>query len=331
MEVQVQFMTIRNIMKSLKISFLILNLSLAIVPLYAQDWKAFNEKDGAVIAAERKGDYETAINLCNEIINMSINAPKENDSRITIKGKAYFRLGHYYLHAHYYPFDIKKSIYNFEKAAEFKKDHAQAELYLAMIYNTDHYGVKDLEKSFAWIERGSERCAILKYLLAEIYDYGQTNFLMNNTVRTHSYGQRYASSNTKLRTKTLLRFPNITKDKKKAYQLYLEYFEYGFCYIEPLKVDKYDVAVALMDGTYLENDYTKAFELLRFYVPNTYQLEDGTPKKQDVKIADGLWRMSLLYRYGLGTIDNDIKANQYLKYAAEYGSEKAQKLLKTNY
>lgn len=330
MEVQVQFMTTRNIMKLPKISSLIIYLVLSCVPLSAQDWKLFDEKDKAAIAAERIGDYATAISLCNQIINMSINEPKDNDSRIKIKGNAYFRLGHYYLHAHHFDYDIYKAIDYFEKAAEYKKEHARAELYLSMIYNTENYGVKDLEKSFTWIKRGAERCAIMTYLLAEIYDHGQTNFLMNDTVRTHSNGQMYASSNTKLRTKTLLRFPNIIRDKKKAYLLYLDYFEHNSCYIEPLRVDEYDVAVALMDGTYLEKDYTKAFEYLRYFVPNTYQLESETIKKHDEKIADGLWRMSILYRYGLGTIDNEIKAKQYLKYAAEYGSEKAKQALNIN-
>ena len=319
-------------MKLQKINSIILFLYLSCFSLYAQDWKYFEEKDKSAIAAERKGDYATAISLCNEIINIRINDPKDNDIRISIKGRAYFRLGHYYLHAHYFPYDVNKSIANFEKAVEYQKEHAWAEMYLSMIYNTERYGVKDLEKSFAWINRGAERCAIMTYLLAEIYDYGQTNFLMNDTVRTHSNGQRYAYSNTKLRTKTLLRFPNITKDKKKAYQLYINYFEHNSCYIEPLMVDRYDVAVALMDGTYIEEkDYTKAFEFLRYYLPSTSQLESGSVKQDDWKIADGLWRMSILYRYGLGTIDNEIKADQYLKYAAKYGSEKAKKLLETNY
>ena len=323
MEVQVPFMMTKKDMKLLGIKIALFVFIFVPTKLLAQDWKLFEDKEKAVRSAESQGDYATAYTLCNEIISLPLNVESDRDSRLVAVANAYFCIGHYYLHAHYVSFDISKAIYNFEKSAEFKVPHSKAEMYLSMIYNSDKYKVKDLEKSFNWIKTGAERCAILKYILAEIYEKGYTNFLMNDTVHTDQYGQRIVASNVKLRTNTVLSFPNIKTDKEKAYLLYAEYFEYNTCYIEPLIFDKYDMGVAYMDGIFLKKNHEKAFGFLRRLVPSFEELESESFIQDQERIADALWRLSILYRFGLGTRESDIQADRYMKYAAKFGNFKA--------
>lgn len=278
----------------------------------AQTWEDFNDKEKAAQMADSKRDYATAAKLCCDIINMN-----NNTTGLSIVAYAFFTLGHYYLHGHYYSIDVNQAIQYFEKASELKYLHGQAELYLATIYNSDYYKVKDLDKSFQWIEKGAERCSTIEYLLAEIYELGYTNFLTNDSTGVF---------NVKHRSKTVLNFPNIKKDLKKAYEHYYNYFERNSCFVRPLRFDEYDLAVALMDSIYLEVDYTKAYEYLRRFAPSLSDLETQT--YNDSKTADALWRLSILYRFGLGTTDNEERANTFLKYAASCGSKKAQDALK---
>ena len=327
MEVQVPFMMTRNVMRFLN-NRLVLSIAVLCIGMRisAQDWRVFNEKDKAANEAERKHDYATAIKLCEDIIAMTIDATSEDDSRFNIKGHAYFRLGIYYLYARHFSYNLNKAIYNFEKAAECRYSHARAEMYLAMIYNIDAYGVKDLNKSILWIKKGSERCATLEYMLAEIYEKGSTYFLINDTGYIDNNGRRLGSSNVKIRSKTLLTFPDITLNKKKAYEHYYNYIERNSCYVKP-DFSRYEIGVALMDGTYLDKDYSKAFEFFRYSAPSISELSENIESYQNSKTADTLWRLSVLYRFGLGTTDNEEKANIYLKYAALCGSPSAKKVI----
>ena len=316
------FMMIKEDMKSLVISFIF--LALTFTSSSARGLKDISHMMDEIQHAEASGDYKTASELCFEIAEMHNTKTSDFERYKRYFAKAYFNLGHYYLHSHYVPYDIKLAISNFEKAAELKHEHARAELYLAMIYNLKKYGVQDYEKSFYWMQQGAERCTTMRYLLAEIYEKGKTVFLNRDTVRVDRSGRKVWSFNVMLRSKTVLSFPNVTVNKQLAYENYLIYFK-GSCYVKPLVFSKYEIGVAFMDGTFFERDFSEAQSYLLSFAPSLAELSTDYKQYQNEKVADALWRLSVLYRFGLGVMENGHKADLYTKYAALCGNKKAQR------
>lgn len=286
--------------------------------LNAEDWKVFYEKEKAAKLAAQRNDWETAAKLSIEIINLEVEENSETyDSNIRYKGNAYFRLGHYCLHGHYFKYDLQKAIHYFEKASEFKSEHGQAELYLAMIFNLDKYGVQDYDKSFYWICEGAKKCATIRFLLGEIYEYGKTSFLINSS----------SAINVKKRGNPELIFPYIKNDYQKACDYYYQYFQSNSCYIEDVDSCYYKVAIALMDGVIGERNYSEARGyLLSFINKFNDKVQDNSIR---TKLGDAYWRLSTLYRFGLGTVPLEMKADYFLKSAAELGNSNAIKAIES--
>lgn len=313
MEVQVQFLTIKKDMKSLYIKiFILLGCFFYINMLYGQSYQQLREKAKQCIIYQNQGNWEAAAIINNELAMIPDDSLKESTRRF--KGEALFRLGHFYLHAHYYIYDLMKAISFFKQASEYDMYRYLPELYLALIYNDGRYGVCDYDKSLYWLKKGCKKRAVLKYLLGEVYAFGFTHFLKNtgNAINTFEL------------TSTTLVFPNIGKDMHKAYQLFYDFYKTSYYINSQDKISKYDIGVAFMDGTYLSKDYEKAYEFLINDVPSFEDLQEDLSFYKNPQTADALYRLSQMYRFGYGTTANEHRANQYLKYAALCGNKKAQ-------
>lgn len=317
MEVQVLFMMIKSDMSFLcKRITILLCISVGVCAVYAQSYNQLIEKEKQCLFYESQGNWKEAANINIELVAIPDSLLSSHERRF--KGDALYRLGHYYLHGHYYEYDIEKCISFFERASKCGTYRYQPELYLALIYNHGEYGVCDYDKSLAWLVKGSERCSALKYLLGEVYKFGVTHFLVRlNSINTFKFNT------------SILAFSNIEKDTCKAYQLFYEYFEGGYYIYSPTKINEYDIGVAFMDGTYFYKDYDKAFEYLSRSVPSWKDLKENVLDYKDEKTADALYRLSQMYRFGNGTMANEHRANQYLKYAALCGHQKAQSVIST--
>lgn len=315
MEVQVQFMMIKTDMKFLYVKlFLILGCILNTVVLYGQNYKQLQEKVKLVSSYQNQGNWKAAANIISELATIPDDSLKESTRHF--KGKALFGLGHYYLHAHYYNYDLMKAISYFERASEYEI-YDLPELYLSVIYNDGKYGVCDYNKSLYWLRKGCEKRSVLKYLLGEVYAFGLTHFLVHT-------GE---AMNTFKFTSTMLAFPNVEKDMRKAYQLCHEFYQTSYYIMSQKKISEYDIAVAFMDGTYFSKDYEIAYEYLTTYVPTFDDLQENISLYKDSQTADALYRLSQMYRFGYGTTANEHRANQYLKYAALCGNPKAQSVI----
>lgn len=325
-------------MKQIKPNLLLLLtlVTFSVLVLKAEDGNKFNEKIKAVESAERNNDWATAAILCEEITKMTIDSSADaKDQRYNIMCDAYWKLGHYYLHGHYYQFDIHKAIYNFEKSSEYRGMHyhsgkyGKAELYLTMIYNDKKYGVQNFQKSLEWLKKGAAKCPIMSYMLGEVYEYGYTYFLKDYISIDERTGHKMNSVNTKQECEPKLEFPNVQQNLKLAYQYYYDYFDRNSCYIKNAseEVCRYKVAVALMEGDLLAQNFNDAFEYFRTYLNRT---DLGYIAENNDILADIYWRLSVMYRFGYGTIENDLKAEDYLTKAAELGHQKAITALKHN-
>ena len=315
MEVQVQFMMIKKDMKSLYVKlFLLLGCILNTIVLYGQNYKQLKEKVKLVATYQNQGNWEAAANIINKLATIPDDSLK--DSTRDFKGKALFCLGHFYLHAHYYNYDLKKAISYFERASEYDI-YDLPELYLTLIYNDGRYGVCDYNKSLYWLEKGCKRRPVLKYLLGEVYAFGFTHFLI------HTGG----AMNTFEFSSTILAFPNVEKDMRKTYQLCYEFYQTSYYIMSEKKISEYDIAVAFMDGTYFPKDYEIAYEYFINNVPTFEDLQEDISIHKNPKTADALYRLSQMYRFGYGTTANEHRANQYLKYAALCGNKKAQSVI----
>lgn len=315
MEVQVQFMMTKKDMKFLCIKLLfLLGCVLNTVVLYGQSYKQLKEKAKLVASYQNYGNWEAAVNIISELATIPDDSLKESTRHF--KGKALFSLGHYYLHAHYYNYDLKKAIFYFERASEYEI-YDLPELYLTLIYNDGRYGVCDYNKSLYWLEKGCEKRPVLKYLLGEVYSFGLTHFLVHTG----------DAMNTFKFTSTILAFPNVKKDMRKAYQLCHEFYQTSYYIMSQQKISEYDIAVAFMDGTYFSKDFEIAYEYLINFVPTFEDLQEDISLYKDSQTADALYRLSQMYRFGYGTTVSEHRANQYLKYAALCGNKKAQSVI----
>lgn len=105
----------------------------------------------------------------------------------------------------------------------------------------------------------------------------------------------------------------------------------GGQYINDAKISKYDVGKALKEGIVLAQDYEKAFEFLFYFVPSFHEIENDMSTYKTPEVADAFFLLSQLCRFGNGTTANELRANQYLKYAALCGSEAAQKAISSSH
>lgn len=316
MEVQVQFMMIKNDMKSLYVKiFILLGCLLYTDVLYGQNYQQLREKENQCISYQKAGNWEAAAKINYELAMIPDDSLEE--STRCFKGMALFRLGHYYLHAHYYRYDLMKAISFFERASEYDMYRFLPELYLALIYNDGVYGVCDYEKSLYWLKKGCEKRAVLKYLLGEVYAFGFTHIVKNSG----------DAINTFVFTPTMLAFPNVEMDMRKAYQLFYDFYESNYYINSQTQISQYHIGVAFMDGTYFAQDYDKAYEYFINYVPTFDDLQENISSYKNPQTADALFRLSELYRFGHGTTAHEHRANQYLKYAALCGHKKAQKVI----
>lgn len=287
---------------------------------FSQVYQQFREKEDACIEFQRQKKWAEAAEVCNEIIALPINSKDSLDRRFKYKGDALFRLGHYYYHAHYFKYDKQKAIWYFEEASKYGTYFHMPELYLVLIYNVGKYGVCDYEKSLYWLQKGAEKHSIMNYLLGEVYEFGFTNFVVRDkSVNVFKYDDQ------------ILAFPNVEKQTRKAYKCFLEFFDKGGQYINDAKISKYDVGKALKEGIVVEQDYEKAFELLFDFVPSFHEFENDASVSKTPEVADAYFLLSQLCRFGNGTTANELRANQYLKYAALCGSEAAQKAISSSH
>lgn len=308
------------------ITLVCLSFSLGV---HSQDYKWFYTKEKQCREFEYARNYEAAVRICNEIIAHPIDPENSISRSISIKGDACFRLGHYYLHAHYLKYDLQKAISYLEMAANTGTYFYMPELYLMMIYNLGSYGVCDYEKSFYWLKRGAEKHSVMKYLLGEVYEYGYTNFITNN-----------GAMNVFKTTSQILAFPNVTLNHQTAYTYFLDFYDSNSSYLNkdlgkekvswntpPVsknRVTELDVAKALEEGTYLTRNFGKAYEFYNDNLPSIDELDKALSSYSTPQIADALFRFSQLIRFGRGTLANKKRADLYLKYAALCGSKKAQ-------
>lgn len=265
------------------------------------------------MSAHEKGDYkEMFVNLCYFIKNQT------NTTNFRLE-KAYYYLGHLYAHDHYVKQNIDSAVYCFEKASSY--GNSDASRYLFNIYYYSSYNRVNKQEAIKWLKISAHQGNIKSsYELGELYDFGRTTQLKDSKNKNGSI--------VAIQTKSIIIIPNLVINKRTAY----EYYENAlslFYEITNQKVGFYEVAVAYMDGTFFDKDYSKAFEYLKYFVPDLSDLSRNLSNYSNPKIADSLWRLSLLYRFGLGTTDNENKANVYLRYAAQCGHDKALKALST--
>lgn len=317
MEVQVQFMMTRKDMNYyyIKVWLILFACFLNTSMLYAQSYQQLREKEKQSINYQFQGDWEAAAKIYNELAMIPDNVL--TSSTIHYKGQALFQLGHFYLHAHFYNYDLTKAISYFECASKYDVHRYLPELYLTLIYNNGEYGVCNYEKSLYWLKKGSEKRSVLKYLLGEVYAFGYTHFLKNTG----------GAINTFKFTSTMLAFPNVDKDIRKAYQYFYDFYESGYYIESETKISEYDIGVALMEGTYLPQDYEKAYEYFINNVPTSENLRKDISIYKNPKTADAFYRLSQMYRFGYGVTANVHRANQYLKYAAHCGNPQAQSVV----
>lgn len=317
MEAQVQFMMIKKDMKYryIRALFILYGCFLNMSMLCAQSYQQLREKEKQCIIYENQGNWEAAAKINNELAMIPDNALTSSTTRY--KGQALFRLGHYYLHAHFYNYDLTKAISYFECSSKYDVYRYLPELYLTMIYNDGKYGVCDYKKSLYWLRKGSEKYSVLKYSLGEVYAFGFTHFLKNagGAINTFEF------------TSTMLAFPNVEKDMNKAYQLFYDFYESGYYIESETKISKYDIGVAFMDGIYLTQDYEKAYEYLIDYIPALEDLQEDISTYKNNQTADAFYRLSQMYRFGYGITANEHRANQYLKIAALCGNVQAQSVI----
>lgn len=319
MEVQVLFMMIKKDMKYryIKVRLIFLGCFLNTSMSYAQSYQQLREKEKQSITYQNQGNWEAATKINNELAIIPDN--NLNESTFRFKGEALFQLGHFYLHAHFYDYDLTKAISYFERASEYDMYRYLPELYLALIYNDGKYGICDYQKSLYWLKKGSEKRPVIKYLLGEVYAFGFTHFLKNtgNAINTFEF------------TSSMLAFPNVEKDMRKAYQLFYEFYEMDYYIESETKISQYDIGVAFMDGTFFSQDYERAYEYLINYVPTFEDLREDILRYKNKQEADAFYRLSQMYRFGYGTTANEHRANQYLKLAALCGNKKAQSVIST--
>ena len=78
-------------------------------------------------------------------------------------------------------------------------------------------------------------------------------------------------------------------------------------------------------------DYEKAFEILFDFVPSFHEFENDVAVCKTPEVAEAYFLLSRLCRFGNATTANELRANQYLKYAALCGSEAAQKAISSSH
>ncbi len=329
MAVLVQFLIIKKDMKSLVIKLVIpIILSVFAFQVLAEShsyYKIANE-------ARRKGDWETSAK--NYMLYLQ---EKETDSDKKYNmDEAFYEIGHFYAHGHYFHQNIDSAIFYLEKAVQY--DKSQAARFLSDIYYFSKYKHEDKQKSFSWLETSAEMGNIKSlYELAELYCNGYTYQLKDTTIVVEKAKDAHSallspvkggySYTTYVPTKNLIKYDFIEIDLKKAY----EYFEYSLNgYTETLnpKIGRYELAIAYMDGTYFEQNYQQAVEYFKMFVPSISELNEMSPEIDlGEKILDALWRLQLCYRFGRGVTCNEIRANEYARMAAKFGHKKAIELV----
>lgn len=278
---------------------------------------SINRYYGKAMSAHEKGDYkEMFVNLCIFIRN-------QTDTTSYRLKDAYYHLGHLYAHAHYVEQNVDSAVYCLKKASSYGSNKASR--FLFNIYYYSNYNRVNKQEALKWLKMSASQGDIKSlYELGELYDFGKTVQLKDTSITT-GYSEngkiRYVR-NAATQTKSTISIPGLVTNKRTAYEYYEKALDFNY-QITNQKVGYYEVAVAYMDGTFFDKNYSKALEYLRNIVPSFSELSSDLSKYSNPKDADTLWRLSILYRFGLGTIDNEIKADEYLKFAAQCGHEKA--------
>jgi len=250
----------------------------------------------------------------------------ETDYRLK---KAYYDLGHIYAHGHFVKQNVDSAIVCFIKSSNY--GHSESSRFLFDIYYFSNYNKTNIDEALKWLKISADQGNFKSiYELGELYEMGETYQLKDTTVAAEytSDGKIRYVKNVVIKSRYLLFFPSLKRDKRTAYDYYERAINYNSEMIGR-RVGYYEIAVLYMDGIIFEKDFNKSIEYLRYCIPTSInEIANNIVKYSNEKDADALWRLSLLYRFGLGTIDNEKKANDYLKLAAKCGNQKAINALK---
>lgn len=274
-------------------------------------------------SAHQKGDYEDMFN------NLCLFVKYNTDTADYRLKKAYYDLGHLYAHGHFVKQNVDSAIVCFIKSSNY--GHSESSRFLFDIYYFSNYNKTNINEALKWLKISADQGNFKSiYELGELYEMGETYQLKDTTVAAEytSDGEIRSVKNIVIKTKHRLSFPFLKKDERTAYDYYEKAVNYS-SEIIGRKVGNYEIAVLYMDGIIFEKDFYKALDHLRECIPTSInEIIKNIDKYSNEKDADALWRLSLLYRFGLGTIDNEKKANDYLKLAAKCGNQKAINALK---
>ena len=269
------------------------------------------------MAAKEINDYKELFN------NLSYYIKYQTDTTSYRLKQAYYQLGLLYDNGLYVKQNIDSTVFYLKKASSYGSSDASR--FLFNIYYFEEYNRVNKEEAIKWLQISSQQGnGKSSYELGELYEYGKT-FQLKDTTFTIGYSEngkvryvRYGAT----QTQSIIIIPYLITNKHTAYEYY-EKAVNGSYQINNQKVGLYEIAVAYMDGTFLTQDYNKAYLYLRQIIPSVSELSNNISEYSNPKVSDSLWRLSVLYRFGLGTLDNEHKANQFLRFAAQSGHPKA--------
>ena len=311
MEVQVRYMMIRKNMK-------FYSTNIVLLFLFFFNTARSLEYTGNLYGA-KDDNYNLAIEKARNIL-------KESNSPEYKIIEANFVLGHFFAHGHGLVTNIDSAIYYLEKASQLellypnKYYNYDSTRLLSQIYYDSKYKREDKSQSFKLLTLAAELGDIRSNLeLGEIYLKGYATVLKDSIV----YDTITTTHNGKIQkgisyrhciapTTRTIKYPFLAIDSIKGYNYYINGYDpnrklIGHQYV----LTKLDFAKAYIKGNYLNFDYVAAFRLLSEY--------KDLPIKHDKELAEALWILQALYRFGRGTRINPLKANEILNRAAECG------------
>lgn len=256
----------KHLINSLLVTFI---LGLSFNFLYAQTSNnAYSIFKGAETAHKNK-NYEQAFNLYSQYVK-EIEFTNQQDGDVL--GKCYFQIGHYYLCGHFVKCNIDSAILNLDISCLAYKNHKAARL-LSQIYYFKKYNHIDLNKSFGYLICAADLGDIKSNLeLGQIYLSGSTRCMKDTTIYT--YHNRVNNNGDTIRSKgysmgmtptsTIIKYPMIERDSIKGYKYYERGIDVNWrLYGADYSLSTLDFARAYMDGTFLPQDYKRAWEYLK--------------------------------------------------------------------
>ena len=247
---------------------------------------SINRYYGKAMSAHEKGDYkEMFVNLCIFIRN-------QTDTTSYRLKDAYYHLGHLYAHAHYVEQNVDSAVYCLKKASSYGSNKASR--FLFNIYYYSNYNRVNKQEALKWLKMSASQGDIKSlYELGELYDFGKTVQLKDTSITT-GYSEdgkiRYVR-NAATQTKSTISIPGLVTNKRTAYEYYEKALDFNY-QITNQKVGYYEVAVAYMDGTFFDKNYSKRLlgldllNLLNYSINNDERSIEITRTKKLVEYCE---------------------------------------------